>query len=197
MSGRKVREIAAERGIDDDFEALVGIVLADDFRTVLWPRDPRDNLTGNLGEDFPAYADVWQKEDVLLGGSDGGAHLDRMCGAPYVTRFLGDCVRGRQVLGLERAVQLISDAPARLYGLRDRGRIPRATSPISWCSIPPPSTPARRPWCTTFPAAACACSPIPSACIACSSTASRPSPTEVLLARPQAPCCAPVATPTQ
>jgi N-acyl-D-aspartate/D-glutamate deacylase len=123
MSGRRVREIAAERGIDDDFEALVGIVLADDFRTVLWPRDPRDNLTGNLGEDFPAYADVWQREDVLLGGSDGGAHLDRMCGAPYVTRFLGDCLRGRQVLGLERAVQLISDAPARLYGLRDRGRI--------------------------------------------------------------------------
>ena len=66
---------------------------------------------------------MWQKEDVLLGGSDGGAHLDRMCGAPYVTRFLGDCLRGRQVLGLERAVQLISDAPARLYGLRDRGRI--------------------------------------------------------------------------
>ena len=123
MTGRKVREIAAERGIDDDFEALVDIVLADDFRTVLWPRDPRDNLTGNLGEDFPAYADVWQREDVLLGGSDGGAHLDRMCGAPYVTRFLGDCIRGRQVLSLERAVQLISDAPARLYGLRDRGRI--------------------------------------------------------------------------
>jgi len=123
LTGRKVRDIAAERGMDDTFEVLVDIVINDDFRTVLWPRDPMDIATGNLGEDFGAYADVWELEDVLLGGSDGGAHLDRMCGAPYVTRFLGDCVRGRQVLSLERAVQLISDAPARLYGLRERGRL--------------------------------------------------------------------------
>ena len=72
----------------------------------------------------------------MLGGSDAGAHLDRMCGAPYTTRFLADCLRGRQLVSLERAVQLITDAPAPLFGLRDRGvlargrdRRPRAVRP--------------------------------------------------------------------
>jgi N-acyl-D-aspartate/D-glutamate deacylase len=44
-----------------------------------------------------------------------------MCGAPYTTRFLADCLRGRQLVPLERAVQLITGAPAALFGLRDRG----------------------------------------------------------------------------
>ena len=57
----------------------------------------------------------------MIGGSDAGAHLDRMCGAPYTTRFLADCLRGRQLVSLERAVQLITSAPAALFGLRDRG----------------------------------------------------------------------------
>jgi N-acyl-D-aspartate/D-glutamate deacylase len=59
----------------------------------------------------------------MLGGSDAGAHLDRMCGAPYTTRFLGDMLRGRQLVPLEKAVQMITDAPARLFGLKGRGRI--------------------------------------------------------------------------
>ena len=62
-------------------------------------------------------------EDVLLGGSDAGAHLDRMCGGSYPTQFLADTIRGRQLVPLERAVQMLTDAPAQLFGLRDRGRI--------------------------------------------------------------------------
>jgi N-acyl-D-aspartate/D-glutamate deacylase len=122
LPGRRIGEVAAERGNADVFETVVDITANDDFRTVLWPRDPRDNGTGP-GNDGNAQAALWELDDVLLGGSDGGAHLDRMCGAPYVTRFLGDCVRGRRILPLERAVRLITDAPARLFGLRDRGRV--------------------------------------------------------------------------
>ena len=77
----------------------------------------------------------------MLGGSDAGAHLDRMCGAPYTTRFLGDCLRGRKLVSLERAVQLITDVPAELFGLRDRGRSPRAPTPTSSSSTPRPSAP--------------------------------------------------------
>src|SRR5690606_9614306 len=51
------------------------------------------------------------------------AHLDRMCGGSYPTQFLADCLRGRQLVSPERAVQFLTDAPARLFGLRDRGRI--------------------------------------------------------------------------
>ena len=52
-----------------------------------------------------------------------GAHLDTMCGAIYSTSMLGDGVRARGLLSWEQAVRLLTDVPARLYGLRDRGRL--------------------------------------------------------------------------
>ena len=68
-------------------------------------------------------AEAWRDPNVMIGGSDAGAHLDRMCGAPYTTQFLGDCIRGRQLIPVEEAIRLMTDVPARLFGLRDRGRI--------------------------------------------------------------------------
>ncbi|WP_020137707.1 N-acyl-D-amino-acid deacylase family protein [Streptomyces sp. 351MFTsu5.1] len=117
LSGRVVEDIAAERGLEP-FAALVEICAADDLRTVLWPM-PTDNDPAS----WAMRAEAWQHEDVLLGGSDAGAHLDRMCGAPYTTRFLGDCLRGRKLTSLEQAVKMLTDDPARLFGLRERGRI--------------------------------------------------------------------------
>ncbi|MFF7470871.1 amidohydrolase family protein [Streptomyces sp. NPDC008092] len=117
LSGRVVRDIALERG-QDPFHTLVEICAADDLRTVLWPM-PTDNDPAS----WALRAETWQHEDVMLGGSDAGAHLDRMCGAPYTTRFIGDCLRGRRLLGLEQAVKMLTDDPARLFGLRERGRI--------------------------------------------------------------------------
>ena len=46
-----------------------------------------------------------------------------MCGAIYSTSMLGDGVRARGLLSWEQAVRLLTDVPARLYGLRDRGRL--------------------------------------------------------------------------
>ncbi|GLP71433.1 MULTISPECIES: D-aminoacylase [unclassified Streptomyces] len=117
LSGRVVEDIAAERG-QTPFGALVEICAADSLRTVLWPM-PTDNDPAS----WAMRAEAWQHEDVLLGGSDAGAHLDRMCGAPYTTRFLGDCLRGRRLTSLEQAVKMLTDDPARLFGLRERGRI--------------------------------------------------------------------------
>ena len=117
LRGRLVREIAAERGAED-FDTLLDIVLADGLRTVLWPQPPDDDEAS-----WKMRAAAWERPDTLLGGSDAGAHLDRMCGAPYTTEFLGDCLRGRRLISLEKAVQAISDAPARLFGLRERGRV--------------------------------------------------------------------------
>jgi N-acyl-D-aspartate/D-glutamate deacylase len=96
----------------------VEICANDRLRTVLWPM-PTDNDPAS----WALRAETWQHEDVLLGGSDAGAHLDRMCGAPYTTRFLGDCLRGRRLVGLEQAVKMLTDDPARLFGLRERGRV--------------------------------------------------------------------------
>jgi N-acyl-D-aspartate/D-glutamate deacylase len=68
-------------------------------------------------------AEAWDHPLVMIGGSDAGAHLDRMCGAPYTTSFLADTLRGRQLISLERCVQLMTQAPAQLFGLRDRGEL--------------------------------------------------------------------------
>ncbi|MFZ4274128.1 N-acyl-D-amino-acid deacylase family protein [Streptomyces arboris] len=117
LSGRVVNDIAAERG-QDPFHCLVEICAADDLRTVLWPMP-----TDNDPDSWDLRRRTWEHEDVLLGGSDAGAHLDRMCGAPYTTRFLGDCLRGRKLVPLTSAVKMLTDDPARLFGLRERGRI--------------------------------------------------------------------------
>jgi N-acyl-D-aspartate/D-glutamate deacylase len=117
LTGRVVEDIAAERG-QDPFDTLVEIVAADDFRTILWPM-PTDNDDAS----WAMREEVWSDPRVLLGGSDAGAHLDRMCGAPYTTRLLADCLRGRKLATVERAVQMLTDDPAQLFGLRERGRI--------------------------------------------------------------------------
>ncbi|MFJ1586236.1 amidohydrolase family protein [Streptomyces sp. NPDC088197] len=117
VSGRVVRDIAAERG-QEPFETIVEICANDRMRTVLWPMP-----TDNDPDSWALRRRTWDHEDVMLGGSDAGAHLDRMCGAPYTTRFLGDCLRGRQLLPLERAVRMLTADPARLFGLRGRGVI--------------------------------------------------------------------------
>jgi N-acyl-D-aspartate/D-glutamate deacylase len=118
LSGRVVRDIAVERGDADPFDTLVDIVIADDLRTVLWPGAPDDDDTH-----WAMRQELWQDPDVYLGGSDAGAHLDRMCGGSYPTQFLADTLRGRRLVSLEWAVQAMTGRPAALLGLRDRGRV--------------------------------------------------------------------------
>jgi N-acyl-D-aspartate/D-glutamate deacylase len=88
LSGRLVRDIAAERGTSD-FDALLDVSLADDLRTVLWPSASDDDPNS-----WKLRSELWEDPRILIGGSDAGAHLDRMCGAPYPTAFLADCLGG-------------------------------------------------------------------------------------------------------
>ncbi|HEX6417059.1 MAG TPA: amidohydrolase family protein [Acidimicrobiales bacterium] len=117
LTGRVVGDIAAERG-QDPFDTLVEIVVEDDFRTVLWPMP-----TDNDDESWRMRQEVWGDPRVILGGSDAGAHLDRMCGCTYTTRLLADCLHGRRLVSLERAVQMLTQAPAELFGLAGRGTV--------------------------------------------------------------------------
>ena len=116
LEGMTVGEVARQRG-QTPFDALLDVVVADGLRTGLRPP------MGESEEDWALRAQVWQDPRAIVGGSDAGAHLDTMCGAIYSTSMLGDGVRARGLLSWERAVRLLTDIPARLYGLRDRGRL--------------------------------------------------------------------------
>jgi len=114
---RPVSDIAAERG-STAFDTLLDIVLADELRTVLWPNtDAGDDAT------WAMRAAVWSDPRAMVGGSDAGAHLDRMCGSNYPTAFLADCLRGRRLVRVEKAVHMMTAQPAALFGLRQRGLV--------------------------------------------------------------------------
>jgi N-acyl-D-aspartate/D-glutamate deacylase len=117
LKGRVISDLA-ERANKGTFDTLLDIVINDELRTILWPL-PSDNDL----KSWQMRAEAWDHPLVLIGGSDAGAHLDRMCGAPYTTSFLADTLRGRQLVSLERCVQLMTQAPAQLFGLRDRGEL--------------------------------------------------------------------------
>jgi N-acyl-D-aspartate/D-glutamate deacylase len=117
LKGQVVGDLAQKSG-KSAFDTLVDTVINDDLRTVLWPL-PSDSDP----KSWQLRAEAWDHPLVMIGGSDAGAHLDRMCGAPYPTKFLGDCIRGRQLVSMERCVQLMTQIPAALFGLRDRGLV--------------------------------------------------------------------------
>jgi N-acyl-D-aspartate/D-glutamate deacylase len=117
LKGQVVADLAQRSG-RSDFDTLVDLVIEDDLQTVLWPL-PSDGDE----KSWQMRAEAWDHPLVMIGGSDAGAHLDRMCGAPYPTSFLADCLRGRQLVSLERCVQLMTQVPADLFGLRDRGLV--------------------------------------------------------------------------
>jgi len=117
LKGRLIGDIARERG-QRDFYTLLDIVLADDLRTVLWPGPTDDDPSSWLMRQA-----AWDHDHVMIGGSDAGAHLDRMAGASYTTQWLADCLRGRQLATLEGAISHMTDVPARFFGIRERGRI--------------------------------------------------------------------------
>jgi N-acyl-D-aspartate/D-glutamate deacylase len=120
-AGRSVDALAQELGVEPA-DVLVDVVLPDRLAlTLILP-----SLVPSLGasqEGWEARAAIWNDPRVLLGGSDAGAHIDLMCHGNYPSIVLGHAVRERGVIGLEAAVRLMTDRPARLLGLRRRGRI--------------------------------------------------------------------------
>ena len=113
--GRTVGEIAQERG-QDPWNALCDIALADDLETSFGnpPSDDPD-------EDWEARVEIWRDQRAVIGASDAGAHLDLFLSSNYATHMLGEAVAKRKLLNIEEAVHLLTEVPANLYGLVDRG----------------------------------------------------------------------------
>lgn len=115
--GKTVGQIATEQG-KEPFDALLDVVIADGLRTGVQPKFPK--VTDEV---WAERAAVWKDPRAIIGGSDAGAHLDMMSMSTYSTFVVGEATRDLGLLDLETAVNLLTDRPARLYGLVDRGRV--------------------------------------------------------------------------
>jgi len=115
--GRTIGEIAKELG-KSPFDTLVDLALEDDLQTYFMPP--------TYGTDDASWAirgRLWQDDRTVIGASDAGAHLDMIDTFAFSTQVLGTGVRERKLIGLEEAVRQLTDVPARLYGLKGRGRL--------------------------------------------------------------------------
>jgi N-acyl-D-aspartate/D-glutamate deacylase len=117
LMGRTIAEIAGERGCSA-VDAFLDVALADELRTCFATK-----LTGDDEASWAARRDLWDDPRTLIGASDAGAHLDMLATFGYFTDLVGPIVRERRLLTLEEAVRHVTDAPARVYGLVDRGRL--------------------------------------------------------------------------
>jgi N-acyl-D-aspartate/D-glutamate deacylase len=115
FAGRQVGDVAAELETSP-FEALMTVVLEDELRTTFARSVPEPS-----DDDWDARLQVWRDPRSLIGASDAGAHLDMIAAFRYSTGFLQEAVRERSLLPIEEAIHYLTAAPARLYGVRDRG----------------------------------------------------------------------------
>lgn len=116
LEGQTIGDIAEQTG-NTPWDTLCEIVVEDGLKTGLYPPAAGDN-----DESWALRQALWNDDRCLIGASDAGAHLDFLATFNYSTYLLA-AARDRDLLSLESAVNKLTDIPARLYGLKDRGRI--------------------------------------------------------------------------
>ena len=117
FEGRIIGDIAAELKTDS-WNLLCDIVIDDNLNTVIANQDK-----GQDRETWEKRVQVWRDHRAVVGASDAGAHLDMIDSYAFSTTMLARAVREHELMPLEEAVYHLTDRPARLYGLKNRGRI--------------------------------------------------------------------------
>jgi N-acyl-D-aspartate/D-glutamate deacylase len=121
--GRSIRELADERGVAPA-DALLDLALDEDLTTRFRWRTESPEWTR-------AVAEAQLDARMIIGTSDGGAHLARDDGADWSSYFLRSWVLDRHVWTLEDGVRQITQVPAALLGLADRGVL----RPGAWADL--------------------------------------------------------------
>ncbi|HXK22794.1 MAG TPA: amidohydrolase family protein [Myxococcota bacterium] len=112
LQGRRVSDLARERKCSP-FDAMCEIAVAEDLETRFRAYIAND--------DVDAVTDLLTHQNVVLGLSDAGAHVDQLCDAPLYTDLLSKWVRDRSLMPLERAVRKLSGEAADMFGFERRG----------------------------------------------------------------------------
>lgn len=112
LIGRRLTDVAEEQGVRP-LDVLLDTAVADDLNT---------RISCIIANDDPdGVAMLLQQDGCTLGLSDAGAHVGQLCDAPQATDFLGNWVRDRELMPMEKAVRKLSGVQADLFNLVDRG----------------------------------------------------------------------------
>ncbi len=104
---------AARRLGKDPVDLAMDLVLANDlqarFRMAVMNFDEKE------------VAELITDPNTIIALSDAGAHANQLCDACYSTHLLAHWVRGNGTFTLEQAVHNLTQRPAELFGITDRG----------------------------------------------------------------------------
>jgi N-acyl-D-amino-acid deacylase len=114
LTDRPVAVLAEERGCTP-LDVMLDLSLDDNLETRFW------SVLAN--DDPDAIAWLLPRDNVLLGLADSGAHVSQLCDACFSTDLLGNWVRDKQVMPIERAIHKLTGEPAQVYGMGNRGTI--------------------------------------------------------------------------
>lgn len=115
LVGRSLQEIAAERGVAP-MDLMVDIALSEDLAVeFLWSTETESWKEGTFGASL--------HPNMIIGTSDGGAHLGRDDGAEFSSYFLRYWVREWGKWELEEAIRQLTQQPAALLGFTGRGML--------------------------------------------------------------------------
>jgi N-acyl-D-aspartate/D-glutamate deacylase len=110
--GKSVAEIAQQRG-EEPLDSFLNIAIEDDLQTWFVITFAEEERISRFVAD----------SRLMIGLSDGGAHVSEHCDAGYPTYLLGTWSRDKQLLSLEQAVKRLTSEPAHLFGFADRGQL--------------------------------------------------------------------------
>jgi N-acyl-D-aspartate/D-glutamate deacylase len=115
LEGRTIGDIAAEQG-KTPFDAMLDLAISEGLRTSFMPP-----IVGGDAALWQARGKLWADDRTVIGASDAGAHLDMIDTFAFSTQVLGNGVREHGVISLQDAVHQLTQVPAELMGLRERG----------------------------------------------------------------------------
>ncbi len=112
-----IAALAARVGCDP-YAYLYDAFLGDEGRALVFL--PIANYTDSDGA---AIREMLQHRFTLPALGDGGAHVGMMCDASVSSHLLCEWVRARKAMSIEQAVHLLTEKPAHLFRMHDRGRL--------------------------------------------------------------------------
>lgn len=116
-SARELEEmplaVAAAKLGKDPVDLALDLALANDlqarFRMAVMNFDEKE------------VAELITDPNTIIALSDAGAHASQLCDACYSTHLLGHWVRERKTFSIEEAVHNLTQRPAEMFGITDRG----------------------------------------------------------------------------